>query len=267
MVRYGMVINLERCMGCRACMEACKVENNTPQGIFWMHVFRFEKGEYPTTRIWFAPRPCMHCNRPPCVQVCPVGATYKDDKGRVMQDPERCIGCRYCMQACPYGVRYFNDKDPRKNYYLDWESSIANELKPITRDVVPPYKNPDLEKQYSTGFVYVGLLRRVEGKALLAGGGHLKGVVEKCTFCLQRVERGLLPACVANCPVNALIFGDLDDPNSEVSQLLAKKPHFRLLEDMGTHPNVYYVGQMPPDEDTRTIEPIIAEGSGKEVDG
>jgi molybdopterin-containing oxidoreductase family iron-sulfur binding subunit len=101
MARYGMVIDLDRCIGCRACMEACKVENNTPTAIFWMYVFRFEEGEYPNTHVWFLPRPCQHCDNAPCVKVCPVGARFKRYDGLVLTDFERCIGCRYCEVACP----------------------------------------------------------------------------------------------------------------------------------------------------------------------
>ncbi len=222
-------------MGCRACMVACKVENNTPQGTFWMYVFRFEEGEYPNTRVWFMPRPCMHCDNAPCVKVCPVGARYKREDGLVATDWERCIGCRYCEVACPYGVNYFNWRQPSKGYYLDWPDGEA-----------PPYKNPDLEKPYG------------QERRRIAGSGHLKGVVEKCTFCVHRVEKGLPPACVANCPVFALHFGDLDDPNSIVSRLLRRKRHFRLLEELGTAPRVYYVGGQPPAPETRQIEAVKA---------
>ncbi len=104
MTKYGMVIDLDRCTGCRACMVACKVENNTPQANFWMYVFRYEEGEFPNTRVSFMPRPCMHCDNAPCVKVCPVGARYKRLDGLTATDHERCIGCRYCEVACPYGV-------------------------------------------------------------------------------------------------------------------------------------------------------------------
>ncbi|MFN3929811.1 MAG: 4Fe-4S dicluster domain-containing protein [Thermoflexus sp.] len=243
MPRYGMVIDLSRCMGCRACMEACKVENNTPQAVFWMYVFRFEEGEFPNVRQWFMPRPCMHCDNAPCVKVCPVGARYKREDGLVATDWERCIGCRYCEVACPYGVNYFNWKRPDRNYYLDWSDP---DLKSITGGVAPPYKNPDLDRAYG------------EERRRIAGGGHVKGVIEKCTFCVHRVERGKLPACVANCPVRALLFGDLDDPDSLVSRVLRQKPHFRLLEELGTEPRVFYVGGKPPGVETRQIEPVRA---------
>ncbi len=241
MPRYGMVIDLDRCTGCRACMEACKVENNTPQANFFMYVFRFEEGEYPNTRISFMPRPCMHCDNPPCVKVCPVGARYKRADGLVATDFDRCIGCRYCEVACPYGVNYFNWRSPNKAQYLNWGDS---DLIQITNGTSPPYKNPDLDKPYGNE------QRRI------AGGGHLKGVVEKCTFCVHRVEKGLLPACVNTCPTFALRFGDLDDPKSEVSRLLQIKRHFRLLEEVGTRPRVFYVGGNPPGAGARQIEEV-----------
>ena len=245
MPRYGMVIDLSRCFGCRACMVACKVENNTPGAHFWMYVFRLEEGEYPETRVRFMPRPCQHCDNAPCVKVCPVGARYKRADGLVAMDWKRCIGCRYCEVACPYGVNYFNWKHPEKNQYLDWESPAASAVRRVTKGAIPPYKNPDLERPMSDG-------------RYTAGGGHLKGVMEKCTFCVHRVEKGLKPACVANCPVHALHFGDLDDPDSEVSRLLATRPSFRLEEEYNTRPRVHYIGGSPPGSKTRQIEAVTA---------
>jgi molybdopterin-containing oxidoreductase family iron-sulfur binding subunit len=223
-------------------MEACKVENNTPQGSFFMYVFRFEEGEYPNTRVWFMPRPCMHCDNAPCVKVCPVGARYKREDGLTATDWDRCIGCRYCEVACPYGVNYFNWKPPAENYYLDFSSDP--ELAELMDGEHIPYANPDLQLVYGT-----------ENRRT-AGGGHLKGVVEKCTFCIHRVENGLLPACVANCPPNALHFGDLEDPDSEVSQLLREQSSFQYLEDAGTEPRVFYIGGHPPAVETRQIEAV-----------
>ncbi|MFQ6040649.1 MAG: 4Fe-4S dicluster domain-containing protein [Candidatus Poribacteria bacterium] len=235
-----MVIDLDKCTGCRSCMEACKVENNTPQAKLWMYVFRFEAGEYPNAHIWAMPRPCMHCDNAPCVKVCPVGARYKREDGLVATDWERCIGCRYCEVSCPYGVNYFNWREPSQSYYLkNWDDK---DLLPVTDGTIPPYKNPDLGDRYGPE------------KRRVAGGGHLKGVIEKCTFCAHRVEKGKKPACVANCPLFALNFGDLDDANSDVSRLLAKKFSFRLLEELGTEPRVYYVGKIPPMEKAKQIE-------------
>ena len=224
-------------------MEACKVENNTPQAIFWMYVFRFEEGEFPNTRISFMPRPCMHCDNAPCVKVCPTGARYKREDGLVATDVDKCIGCRYCAAACPYGVNYFNWKDPRARYYLDWSApETAKALAPVTGGAVPPYQNPDLERPYG------------KEQRRIAGGGKRQGVIEKCTFCVQRVEKGLKPACVANCHVWALEFGDLDDPKSAVSRLLQAKRSMRLREEFGTEPRVHYVGKARPGTGARQIE-------------
>ena len=238
-----MVIDLDKCYGCRACMVACKVENNTPYSHFWMYVFRLEDGEFPNTTVSFLPRPCMHCDNAPCVKVCPVGARFKQEDGIVSTDWDRCIGCRYCEVACPYGVNYFNWKDPKKNQYLDWKDEG---LIPITDGASPPYSNPDLEGRHG------------EEDRKIAGGNHRKGVVEKCTFCVHRVEKGLQPACVANCPAFALHFGDLDDPNSTVSRLLDQKNSFRLEEEFGTEPRVHYVGGAPPSTEVRQIETVKA---------
>ena len=241
MARYGMVIDLDKCTGCRACMVACKVENNTPEGNFWMYVFRFEDGEFPNSRVWFMPRPCQHCDNAPCVKVCPVGARFKREDGLTATDFDRCIGCRYCEVACPYGVNYFNWKKPEQNYYMDWDDP---DIIPLMDGNKVPYANPDLEIAYGPE------QRRT------AGGGHMKGVMEKCTFCVHRLEQGLEPACVNVCPTRAIMVGDLDDPNSDVSRMLRAKSSFRLLEELGTEPRVHYVGGQHPTEETRQIEEI-----------
>lgn len=239
MTKLGMVINLDSCMGCRACMEACKIENNTGERIYWMHVFRMEDGEYPHAKVSFLPRPCMHCDNPPCVKVCPVGARFKRKDGLVLTDFERCIGCRYCEVACPYGVNYFNWRPPTDAQYVDWDDPA---IAAAAAGATPGYANPDHTKEYNGRVV--------------AGSGHAKGIVEKCTFCVHRLDKGLDPACVANCPMGALVFGDLDDAESQAAKLLAKKPSFVMLEQLDTHPRVHYVGGKRPDEETRVIEPV-----------
>ena len=224
-------------------MEACKVENNTSESIFWMTVLRYEEGKYPAVNVKFLPRPCQHCDNPPCVKVCPVGARFKQEDGLVLTDFKRCIGCRYCEVACPYGVNYFNWEKPKDNYYLDWDDE--EKLEPVTKGNIPPWKNPDLDKRYGPD------------DRLVAGGSHFKGTIEKCTFCVQRLAKGLQPACVETCPTKALHFGDLDDPQSAVSRI-NKKPKFHLLEEAGTEPRVFYVGGEPPESEAKPIETVKA---------
>lgn len=232
MARWGMVIDLDKCTACQACTVACKEENNQPtagpdgssrgRDIFWMQVLRSVEGEYPKVRARFIPRPCMHCDEPPCVQVCPVDATYKRADGIVAQDYDRCIGCRYCMVACPYGVRYFNWGRPKFQ--------------------AAAYLNPDHA---------LGRNGAREGPVVRPAG-----VVEKCTFCVHRLEKAkkkaeaegrevrdgdYVTACTQTCTGGAIKFGDLDDPNSEVYRLSRDKRSSRLLEEMGTEPRVYYL--------------------------
>ena len=242
MAKYAMAVDLDRCQGCRACMEACKIEINTSEAVFWMYVFRFEEGTYPDTSISFLPRPCQHCDNAPCVKVCPVGARFRREDGLVLTDPDRCIGCRYCELACPYGVNYFNWQKPEKAFYsyvIDWDDPA---IQAYTGGNIPPYKNPDLDQ-----------LQGAEQRRT-AGGSHAKGVMEKCTFCVHRVEKGIEPACVDTCPVNALVFGDIEDPDTPINEYLRDKNPWHLLEDAGTRPSVMYVGGKPPTPALQEIE-------------
>lgn len=204
--RLVMLVDIKRCIGCNTCAMACKVENNVPNGIWWNRVLTIggdqmdtPAGDYPHLQMHYITLACQHCENPPCTKVCPVGATYKrPEDGIVMQDYDRCIGCRYCMVACPYtGVRQFN-----------WQAP-----------------------QYNVDFPVGG-----EGVPL-----HQKGTVEKCIFCVHRVDQGLQPACIAVCPARARYFGDLNDPDSEVSQILAQRSYFQLLPEKGTNPSVYFL--------------------------
>lgn len=225
MARWGMVIDLDRCNGCQACEIACREENNVAVGgpvasdanrtISWMKVVVHVEGEWPDVRTKYFPRPCMHCDRPPCTAVCPVGATSIDDEGIVSQIYPRCIGCRYCANACPYTAKSFN-----------WSR--------------PSYPGP------TSGMMNPDVSTRPVG------------VIEKCTFCHHRLQRArdqaraegrtlreddYVPACAECCPTRAIIFGDLSNPEHEVSRLVHDPRAFRLLESLGTHPKVHYLAE------------------------
>ena len=221
--RWGMVIDLDRCSACQGCNVSCQTENNIAppdresaaegRSIRWMDMLPFVEGEYPEVKLRLIPRPCMQCDNPPCVKVCPVGATNIAENGLVGQAYARCIGCRYCTAACPYTARSFNWFEPA------WPGDLGQAL------------NPDVSVRP-------------------------KGVVEKCSFCHHRLQKAsdqaraeqrplragdYLPACAESCPSRAIAFGDLNDPHSEVSQLIRSPRVFRLLEELGTEPKVYYL--------------------------
>lgn len=211
--KWVMVIDQRKCIGCDLCISACKAYNDVAPDMIWGRV---DPDEPVNSQPVFRPVPCMHCDEPPCVEVCPVAATYKRADGIVMMDYERCIGCRYCQLSCPYGSRTFN-----------WERFTE------TNPLVPEFGQPEVARRP-------------------------RGVVEKCTFCYQRIDRGLAfgmtpgvdaaatPACVVICPQDARHFGDLNDPNSKVSKLIAENKTYRLYEELGTEPRVYYI---PADEE------------------
>ncbi len=223
--RYGMVIDLDACAGCGACMVACAVENNVAPaapnanertGITWMRVNRVENGlPFPESRTAFVPMLCQQCDHhTPCVSVCPQQAVELDpSSGIVGQIPVRCLGCRYCMTACSYHARYFNWRDPV------WPEGMEATL------------NPDVSTR-------------------------MRGVVEKCNFCSNRLQAArakaamdggrevhegeYVPACGEACPNQAIVFGDLNDEKSGVAQLARGKNTFRMLEKLGSEPKVYY---------------------------
>ncbi len=207
--QWAMVIDLAKCVGCDTCTVSCKAENRTPPGVSYNVVLEMELGEFPNVQRYNVPRPCMQCDNPPCVQVCPVEATYKLDNGIVAIDHDRCIGCRYCITACPYGARSF-----------DFGEDYSGEMLGFNDVQAPEY----------------GVDRGPRRKALAP-----KGTVRKCTFCFHRLERGEEPACVETCIGDARYFGDLNDPNSVVSQLAKSPRAFRLKEELGTGPRVIYL--------------------------
>jgi len=179
----------------------CKAENATPPGILWLRVIKHETGKYPQVRRVSIPLQCMHCAEPPCLEVCPTGATLQRPDGIVDIDEEMCVGCRACMMACPYDQRFFHAEERR--YF----------------------------QEGLTPFEEIGYQRQQEG------------VVSKCNFCVPRLEKGLEPACVANCMSRARTFGDLDDPGSEVSKLIRDRAGYQLYPELGTNPSIYY---LPP---------------------
>ncbi|UOF92398.1 4Fe-4S dicluster domain-containing protein [Fodinisporobacter ferrooxydans] len=207
--KWAMVIDLAKCVGCDTCTVSCKAENRTPPGVTYNVVIEDTVGTFPNVKNINLPRPCMQCDKPPCVQVCPVRASYKLENGIVAIDADRCIGCRYCQVACPYGSRYFD-------FGLSYEQEMTG------YDAV----------QASEYGVAHG--RRTPTKEPV-------GTVRKCTFCMHRLERGEEPACVETCIGDARYFGDLNDPNSIVSKLAASPRAFRLREELGTEPRVIYL--------------------------
>lgn len=232
MPRWGMAIDMGRCIGCRSCAVVCKIHNSLPPGTWWQRVetigakvHHTPVGRYPDFSEVYLPVPCQHCDNAPCVKVCPVGATWQREDGLVLIDFERCIGCRYCMTACPYGVRQFN-----------WQSSDKNFKEAFKKLGYP--QDWFADSSYRPGYP---LEHRTKEGRLVFTPKRPRGVVEKCTFCVQYVDQGLPPACVRGCPGNARIFGDLNDPNSLISQVIKRRDIIRMREDLNTSPKVFYL--------------------------
>ncbi|MFB6344179.1 MAG: 4Fe-4S dicluster domain-containing protein [bacterium] len=223
--QWGMVIDLDRCTGCKACEVACMAENNLPitgeQAVKegneqkWIRVERYQYGEFPDVNLEFLPMLCQQCEEAPCEPVCPVYATYhSEEAGHLnVQVYNRCVGTRYCANNCPYNVRYFNWTE------ATWPEPLDEQL------------NPDVTVRDS-------------------------GVMEKCTFCIQRIDRAqdraedegrqvqdgeVNPACVLACPPDAMVFGDLNDPDSQVSKMADSDREYRVFEEKGTRPSVHYL--------------------------
>lgn len=210
--RWAMLIDTRKCLkekGCNKCAEACHVAHNVPalpnprHEVKWIwkegfrEAFPEQEAEYfdetlTSSKVLVF---CNHCDRPPCVRVCPTQATWRRGDGIVMMDWHRCIGCRYCVAACPYGSRSFNWVDPR----------------PHVAEVTPAFPT------------------------------RTRGVVEKCTFCEERLHEHRLPACVEACEAKAMVFGDLADPSSEIRDVLRTRFAVRRRPGLGTHPEIFYL--------------------------
>jgi Fe-S-cluster-containing dehydrogenase component len=230
-MRWGMVVDLSKCVRCFACLAACRIEHYLPMGITWPRLVALEAGLDRPTVSTYSVR-CNHCCNAPCVDVCPTGATYRRDDGIVMVDQNKCVGCRYCVIACPYQNRTFISRDKDRGFFPG---------------------------QVQTDFEKVGKKRYP----------HQAGTTEKCNFCVERIDAGLkrglvpgkdrdaTPACVNTCPARALTFGDLDDPDSEVSRLINENKGFQLHPEYGTDPSIYFIdrlignGQTPQHDDDR----------------
>ncbi|QXP52803.1 MULTISPECIES: 4Fe-4S dicluster domain-containing protein [Cellulophaga] len=214
-VLFGYAFNISKCQGYMNCVSACVEENNQDRNSEMQYIrihemkdgegFKFDKAddnyyhEVPAEGHFYMGTQCFHCDNPPCVEVCPVQATWKEEDGLVVIDYDWCVGCRYCMAACPYDGRRFNWSKPE----------------------VP-------ENEVNKNQHYLGNRMRK------------KGVMEKCTFCVQRTRKGKNPACVEACPTGARIFGNLLDPKSTIRWVLENKKVFRLKEDLGTEPKFWY---------------------------
>ena len=214
-VEFVYALNLSRCIGCRKCVHACVAENNQSRSpeVQYIRVLEMPRGttniehgnhhydraKVPDDDHYYMPVQCHQCKNPPCVSVCPVGATWTESDGITVIDYDWCIGCRYCEAACPYWARRFNWTEPT-----------------IPTDQI----NPNM--------------------SYLSNRPRKKGVMEKCTFCLHRTREGKLPACLVVCPTGARKFGNILDPESEVSQLLKTKRVFVLKEEAGTLPRFFY---------------------------
>lgn len=220
--RWVMVIDLRKCVGCHACTIACVAENKLPPGVVYRPVLEEETGTYPHVARRFIPRPCMQCENPPCVPVCPVEATYTNKDGVVIVDYNQCIGCRYCITACPYAARTF-----------DFGQTYTKNTPEAEGLIVGQSSADDYER--AANFEYGKPHERTEREESPIGN------VRKCHFCLHRIAVGMLPACVTTCIGRATMFGDANDPESLVSEMIAKPNVMRLKEELGTEPRVYYL--------------------------
>jgi Fe-S-cluster-containing dehydrogenase component len=258
-----MVIDLAKCNGCGACAFACKAENNTPdradgQSFNWAGFLMHTKGRFPDTRHVVMPVLCNHCSDAPCVKSCPGNpkkagegnpfkAMFKTPEGITLHDPELCIGCGECQKACPY-----SNPNPGASS-LDGAAYSVISLNTAEENPQPRWadKTSAIPGCTSSGAEVAALAGAIPPMLNQWKGGDLQpvrkdDVVEKCTFCYHRTLNGLQPACVEVCPARARVFGDQEDPNAQISQILQSEKSFRLQEEKGTKPNVHYVGKFSP---------------------
>jgi molybdopterin-containing oxidoreductase family iron-sulfur binding subunit len=231
--RLAMVIDLQHCTGCGGCVISCKSENNVQRGNAWAKMKNKTVGKFPNIRYETITTLCNHCENAPCVRGCPTKAMHKGYGDITMHSPEKCIGCATCIAMCPYDVISRHYEDPHPHWRNDdalirgCTSSPKEVTEKVKGDVIPYYND-------------------VREKSTPGSGMRYKGIVEKCTLCDHRIKKGLLPHCVLSCPCKARVMGDLNDPNSAVSKILAKYQPWRLKEHLGTEPKVFYVRSFNP---------------------
>ncbi len=238
---WGMAIDLNSCIGCSACVIACSAENNVPvvgkqqvqrvHEMHWIRIDRYYSGNPANPEVVRQPVMCQHCDNAPCENVCPVAATNHSDEGLNQMVYNRCIGTRYCNNNCPYKVRRFNFFDYTKADAIPFNTKDAAGM---TLDLKRMVLNPDVTVR-------------------------AKGVIEKCSMCVQRIQEKKLnaklekrplkdgeikPACAQACPADAIVFGDLNDPESKVSKMFKDKRNYHLLEELHTLPSVGYLAKV-----------------------
>lgn len=222
--RWVMVIDTRKCVGCDACTISCVAENKLPPGVVYRPVVKEEFGEFPNVQLRFTPRPCMQCENPPCVPVCPVNATWKRPDGITAIDYDKCIGCRYCIAACPYGARTTD----RGEF---WTRDAAQGSEDVEDN---PVFGPNMPWEHQPSHEYAKNWDR-------SGHQSPSGNARKCHFCLHRLEKAQLPSCVTSCIGRATFFGDLNDVESLVAELVQQNRVQTLLPHLGTKPRVFYI--------------------------